>query len=330
MRENERFLLIDQMIAEKGVVSLQELQDVLQVSPATVKRALKKMRDMTNTPIVFSKGRRGYVYDVSQSKLGENGRQPRFSQKRLGLSEDELYALASGIRTCERLAQDGQSFVNDEFATLARRTRTLFGLTDERKDELLLRVKIFEPTLPTTPSGLFPVICSALVEHRRLQTAYESVAGKREILEISPLRLVGKEGLWYLDVYSHDDREYRTLAVRALTQAEVLPTEGLFVHSSELESMLDFLHVKLATDEKKKAVLVFDEEATPKATHEVWHRKQTARVSHNRLTLSFPYGEEDEIVGRILQWGRHVEIKAPEELRRKVCTTLEQILSLYR
>lgn len=330
MRESERFLVIDQMIAEKEVVTLTEFQNVLQVSPVTVKRDLRKMREVTDTPIVYSKGRGGYVYDVSRMKFAQQTAKPRFSVKRLGFSEDELHALVGSMCAYKRLAQDPESAVNDRFSILLARMRTLFGFTDERENELLSRIKIFEPTVPTKPTSFFPVICSALCEHRRLQTAYEPVAGECEILEVSPLRLVCKEGLWYLDVYSYLDREYRTLALSGLTQAEVLPTEGIVIPSEELALKLDQLHTKPVTSEKQKAELLFDEVSTPVATLEVWHRKQKASVSNKRLTLTVPYGDDDEIVNRILKWGVHVEVKAPEELRRKICTTLEQILSLYR
>ena len=104
MRESERFLLIDQIIAEKGVASLQELQTVLQVSAITVKRDLRKMREKMDAPIVYSRERRGYCYDVNRTRLVTQSETPRFSNKRYWYSEDELQAWVAGMRSYERLS----------------------------------------------------------------------------------------------------------------------------------------------------------------------------------------------------------------------------------
>lgn len=330
MRESERFLLIDQIIAEKGVASLQELQTVLQVSAITVKRDLRKMREKMDAPIVYSRERRGYCYDVNRTRLVTQSETPRFSNKRYWYSEDELQAWVAGMRSYERLAQDGESWRRDEWVKLLGRMRTLFGLTDERTAELLSRVKIFEPFPRQEPSRFFPVVGSALCEHRRLQTAYEPVAGQRELLEVSPQRLVFRAGLWYLDVYSYQERQYRTLLLTGLTDVSLLPNEGHLLCGEEL-ARLDRLHADTSLESKgQKAELIFDEDVSSSAALEVWHPQQTARMIRQRLSLTVPYENEDEMVGRILKWGSHVEVRSPLELRRKICTTLEQILSLYR
>lgn len=64
MQDSMRRVLIDRLLTDKSVVTLQELQDVLKVSIPTIKRDLRYMRKELKAPIVYSRTRGGYLYDL--------------------------------------------------------------------------------------------------------------------------------------------------------------------------------------------------------------------------------------------------------------------------
>ena len=61
MQDSMRRVLIDRLLSDKSVVTLQELQDVLKVSIPTIKRDLRYMRKELKAPIVYSRTRGGYL-----------------------------------------------------------------------------------------------------------------------------------------------------------------------------------------------------------------------------------------------------------------------------
>ena len=54
MNATERFYRINQLISERGVVAVQDLQRTLEVSPATLKRDLAFMRERLNAQLTSS------------------------------------------------------------------------------------------------------------------------------------------------------------------------------------------------------------------------------------------------------------------------------------
>ena len=59
MQDSMRRVLIDRLLSDKSVVTLQELQDVLKVSIPTIKRDLRYMRKELKAPLVYSRTRGG-------------------------------------------------------------------------------------------------------------------------------------------------------------------------------------------------------------------------------------------------------------------------------
>ena len=92
MQDSMRRVLIDRLLSDKSVVTLQELQDVLKVSIPTIKRDLRYMRKELKAPIVYSRTRGGYLYDLP---AGKSGASPEF--QRFWFSAQELYVVVKMV-----------------------------------------------------------------------------------------------------------------------------------------------------------------------------------------------------------------------------------------
>jgi predicted DNA-binding transcriptional regulator YafY len=86
MSINERFYKIDQLLSDRRSVTFKELQDALEVSPATLKRDLAYMRDRLNAPIVFDRELGGYRFE--KQSIGTQYELPG-----LWFSAEEIHAL---------------------------------------------------------------------------------------------------------------------------------------------------------------------------------------------------------------------------------------------
>ena len=88
MGQTERLYKIRHALAAGRCVTPARLQADLEVSPATLKRDIRHLRDRMNTPVRWCRERRGWVLDQAQPQLGTQYELPG-----LWLSADEVHAL---------------------------------------------------------------------------------------------------------------------------------------------------------------------------------------------------------------------------------------------
>ena len=150
MKSSTRRLIIDRLLAERGVVPFELFEEVLRVSAPTIKRDLRYMREELGAPIQFSKARGGYCYaespDADEHKTVPALRAKRASQSRTfdpfrrtkdrtvklrskqWYSSDELFVLTSTYDLLGQLEADGSSALAKELSPLRARVMDLFNL----------------------------------------------------------------------------------------------------------------------------------------------------------------------------------------------------------
>ena len=67
MSESVRFYRYQTLLSARRAVPAQEFLDTLEISLATFKRDIAKMRDQLGMPIVFDRDRKGYVLEAGHS-----------------------------------------------------------------------------------------------------------------------------------------------------------------------------------------------------------------------------------------------------------------------
>jgi predicted DNA-binding transcriptional regulator YafY len=77
-------------------------------------------------------------------------------------------------------------------------------------------------------------------------------------------------------------------------------------------------------------VLRFSPERARWVQSERWHREQQSEVlPDGSYRLRVPYADERELLMDILRHGRHVEVEAPESLRRAVADEVSAMTGMY-
>jgi len=163
MNSTERLYRINELIHERGTISVTELQRELEISLATLKRDLAFMRERFNAPIVFDRDAGGYRFD-------KPGVGPRFQLPGLWFSADEILALMSMHQMLDSL---------DPGALLGRRLKPLLGRLEKALEteadtaqEVIRRVKIVPSQRRRVVIQWFELVGRALMARRRIRIDY--------------------------------------------------------------------------------------------------------------------------------------------------------------
>jgi len=322
MNATERFYRINQLISERGVVAVQDLQRTLEVSPATLKRDLAFMRERLNAPIVFDRDAGGYRFD-------KPGVGPRFQLPGLWFSADEILALMSVHQMLDSL--DAGGVLGKQIKPLLARLESALATAAAPAEEVLRRVKVMPSQRRRVVVQWFELVGRALVARRRIRIDYFTRSrNERSTRDVSPQRLVHYRNNWYLDGWCHRSEGVRMFALDSIESAVLTDAKAKDVSLKQVDEETAGGYGIYRGKDLQWATLVFSPEAARWVRFEVWHEEQRTReLPDGRFELKVPYSQPIEIEMDVLRHGEHVEVIAPRELRKKVATRLEAARKAY-
>jgi predicted DNA-binding transcriptional regulator YafY len=318
----ERFYRIDRLLKERPPVPFAELQRVLEVSRATLKRDLDYMRDRFNAPIEYDRAARGYRFGVRRSG-------PRYELPGLWFSADEAHAL---LTMRKLLVELDPGLLGPHIEPLLERLRAILGSGAHSWTEVERRIRILQPGRRGARGAQFGVVATALLRRRRLRIRHYHRAEDRETeREVSPQRLVHYRDNWYLDAWCHLRNGLRSFAVDAIREAVLLDGRAKEVARNALDDYLTSGYGIFAGRPVGWAQLRFAPRAARWAAAQTWHPQQRVRAeADGSWILELPYADDRELLMDILRYGADVEVLGPPALRRRVAETLAQAAARYR
>jgi predicted DNA-binding transcriptional regulator YafY len=322
MNQTERLYRIDQLLHERGCVSVADLMRELEVSLATLKRDLAHLRDRLHAPIVFDRDAGGYRF--VKPKVG-----PRYQLPGLWFSAEEVLALMTMYRMLESMDTGG--LLGPHIKPLMTRLSVLLESADGSAREMLRRIHLLPAQARRVQPRFFEVIGAALVKRRRLQIDY-FVRSRNEhsSREVSPLRLVHYRGNWYLDAWCHKSEGIRMFSLDAIERAAMTDRRAKDVSLKQVDEELAAGYGIYRGTKLTWATLVFSPEAARWVRAEVWHpRQQTAELPDGRYELKVPYSESAELEMDILRHGENVQVAGPPALRAAIARRLRQAAATY-
>ena len=229
MGRTERLFRITSLLREAKKIRFTEMLDRLDVSPATLKRDLKYLRENLGTPIHYDAFERAYQMDT-------NGHKGKREIPGFWFDESELLALAFACRLLEEL---------DPHQQLAPRLRLVIErLTaslpkDAWQGDWMDRIRLFMPGRREVPSQIFDAASAAVLQRRRLRIRYFTRSRDvRSDREVSPQRLIFQKA-WYLDAHCHKVDALRRFSLDAIESATVLDASTFDIDLARLEQMFD-------------------------------------------------------------------------------------------
>ena len=314
MNPIERIYKIQHLLQEKKIVPLQTFLDSMEVSLATFKRDLERLRDRFGAPVIYDRALNGYCYDHNhQSQDMSTSELPG-----LWFSEAEATALITMQQLLSSLDQGG--LIGPHVEPLMTRIDSILGGENASSKELRARIKVIPFANRHAPTENFSQIGFALLKRQRLNISFYS-RSSNEISqrEISPQRLVNYRGIWYLDAWCHLRDSLRSFAVDGIQNINIENKTCKPVSNKILDEYLSGGYGIFAGKANQKVSLRFNPERARWVSTEIWHPEQEARFDNDgNYYLEFPYSNDTDLLLDILRHGSAVEVIAPLELRNKV------------
>ena len=322
MGRPERLYAIDQLLKQRGALTLEEFIAELEVSRATFRRDLDYLRERLHSPILWDAGEKKYRYDGAPEELRS------YALPGLWFNQSEIHALL----TMQQLLDIIESGLLAPH--LGPFKKKLLSLLDKGQiDHAVVgeRVKISPLAKRRTTAACFEVVASALLHRQRLLVTHHNRHTDETLeREISPLRLVYYRDNWYLDSWCHLREDLRSFAVDSMQAVIALPDLAFEISQSEVGVRFDAGYGMFSGTEVQWATLRFSSYRARWIANEVWHRDQVGAFDpEGHYILKLPYNDPRELLGDILRQGAECTIVAPDTLRQMIGEEIGKLTTLY-
>lgn len=322
MSMNERIYIIDQMLAERHVVTIAQLLGKLEVSLATLKRDLALMRDRMQAPIIFDKELGGYRYE-------NQGPASQFELPGLWFSAEEIHALLTMHHLLSNLDTGG--LLGAHIKPLLSRLTALLSTADNPVEEIQKRVRIEMMNVRHVHLKHFEAVGSALVKRKRLHIDYYARGSDQTSQrEVSPQRLINYRGNWYLDAWCHLRNDLRSFSIDSIRRVELLEKKAKNVPNKELDVVLGSGYGIFSGKNVQWATLLFSPEVARWVSNERWHPNQKGRLLvDGSYELKIPYSKDTELLMDILKYGTGVKVMSPASLINRISKEIDGMSTTY-
>ncbi|MRD47440.1 WYL domain-containing protein [Caenimonas koreensis DSM 17982] len=319
MSEFVRLFEYKQLLSGRRAVPRADIIKRLEISPATFKRDIAKMRDQLHVPIKFDRDRDGYYIDQDNSNDNE--------LPGLWFTQQEILAL---VTVQQLLSSLEPGLLGPKLKPLQARLEDLMDKHGLKQHDIAARLRIVHAGKRQVPPQLFEQAAHATMARKRLAIHHMNrQTGETQEREISPQRLVHYRDNWYVDAWCHLRDDLRSFSIDAISAMRVLEEQAKEVDPKAIDDRLGASYGIFGGKPKAWATLKFTPQRARWVKGERWHPMQESRVeADGSYVLSVPYADDRELVGDILRFGADVQVLGPLTLKRKVSKVLLESLAL--
>ncbi len=319
MSETDRLYRYKTLLSHRRAMTADELMAAQEISLATFKRDIAKMRDRLGTPIVFDKDLGGYRLDSDPAATDLPG---------LWFTQDEILALMTIQNMIEQL---DPGLLGPKLKPFRKRLDDMLTRQGLDPQELTQRVRAVHAGKRRMQLAAFEAIAKATFERKQVQIVHTNRQKSETVRRvISPQQLVHYRDNWYVDTWCHLRKDLRSFSIDAITQADLLEATARDVDIAAMRKQLGSSYGIFGGAPKDWAELTFSPSRAEWVRHENWHPEQKG-VMHpdGSYSLSVPYSDERELIGDILRFGADVQVIAPSSLRKQVQKQIERMREMY-
>jgi predicted DNA-binding transcriptional regulator YafY len=319
MSETDRLYRYKTLLSHRRAMTADELMAAQEISLATFKRDIAKMRDRLGTPIVFDKDLGGYRLEANPDSTELPG---------LWFTQDEILALMTIQNMIEQL---DPGLLGPKLKPFRKRLDDMLTRQGLDPQELTQRVRAVHAGKRRMQLAAFETIAKATFERKQVQIVHTNRQKSETVRRvISPQQLVHYRDNWYVDTWCHLRKDLRSFSIDAITQADLLEATARDVDIAAMRKQLGSSYGIFGGAPKDWAELTFSPSRAEWVRHENWHPEQKG-VMHpdGSYSLSVPYSDERELIGDILRFGADVQVIAPSSLRKQVQKQIERMREMY-
>ena len=320
MSEIDRLYSYRTLLTGRRAVPRAEILGKLEISPATFKRDLSKLRDRLNIPVVFDRDLGGYRLDTTDTRQELPG---------LWFSQDEILALLTIQNMLEQLEP---SLLGPKLKPLQQRLDDMLTGQGLSAETLSQRVRLVHAGKRRLKLKCFELVAKATLERKQIRIQhFNRQTGITVERIISPQQMVHYRDNWYVDAWCHLRKEVRSFAVDAITECDQLIEDAKELDADQLRTSMQSGYGIFGGTVKGWAKLKFSPERARWVKQEEWHASQKGReLADGSYILEIPYSDERELLGDILRFGSDVQVISPNSLRNQVLTELKNSSAAYQ
>ena len=308
MSEIVRLYRYRSLLGSMRAIPAAQLMDVLEISSATLKRDIAKLRDQLHVPIEFDRELGGYRLDAKRVEDELPG---------LWFSQGEILALVTIQQLLEQL-QPG--LLGSKLRPLHDRLTQLMDKHGLATQDVAKRIRIVSAGKRIVVAKCFEAIAAATMSRKRLKIwHFNRQNGITSEREVSPQRLVHYRDNWYMDAWCHLRDDLRNFSLDAVTKVEVMEVAAKELADKKIDEAVSGGYGIFNGAPQGWATLKFTPERARWVNGEIWHSMQESKTeADGSYVLSFPYSDDRELIGDIMRFGADVQVLAPAALRSKV------------
>ena len=319
MSEMVRLIRYSELLSSRRLLTKQELMDKLEISLATFKRDIAKLRDQMNVPIVFDRELGGYRLDNTSARTELPG---------FWFSQDEILAL---LTIQSMIGELEPGLLGPKLKPLNDRLNTI--LTSQGLDPAVLtqRVRLLQAGKRRMPLKSIETVAKATLERKQVKVLhFNRQNGDRAERVISPQQLLYYRDNWYVDAWCHLRGGVRSFAIDAFESAELLDQPAKELDPPTLKKNMNSGYGIFGGQATGVAKLQFSAARARWVQFEDWHPDQKGTLAKDgTYTLEVPYSDDRELIGDILRFGSEVKVLGPDSLVRQFRKELEKMKVLY-
>ena len=319
MSEIARLYRYKGLLSRRGAMPASVIQAELEISPATFKRDIAKLRDQLHVPIVFDRDLGGYRMEQGHTDSELPG---------LWFNHDELLAL---LTIQQLLSQLEPTVLASTLKPIKGRLSQLMSQHGLEHHDVAKRILILNAKKRILAPRVFEVLASATMARKRIKICHLNRQNSTTVeREVSPQRLVHYHDNWYLDAWCHLREDLRSFSVDAIEQLQVTDQAAQEVAPEAIDAQMSAGYGIFSGAATQWAQLKFSPKRSQWVSREVWHPDQQSMTeADGSFVLSIPYSDDRELVGDILRFGPDVEVLGPQALKATVQKTLLAAIGRY-
>ena len=320
MAQFDRVYKYKALFNRKRAVSKQALLAELEISEATFKRDLDKMRDFYHYDIVYDR------YDNTYKLQNED---QAYELPGLVFTQKELLAL---LTIQNMITELEPGLLGPKLQPLQERMADLLSSEGLDSASLTKRVRAVHAGKRKLELKCFQSLAQATLERKKVKVQhYNRQRDETTERDISPQQLVHYRDNWYVDAWCHLRNKLQSFSVDAITNCDILEDKAKEVSPKDIKVIMQSGYGIFGGEANYWAKLKFNAVRARWVQSEEWHPEQKGTVNKDgTYTLEFPYSDERELLGDILKFGADVEVLAPKTLKTSLLNAASETLKLYK
>ncbi|HBI16173.1 MAG TPA: hypothetical protein DDY20_11770 [Desulfobulbaceae bacterium] len=307
----ERIYYLHARIQDGRYPNSGDLIGEFEVSAATAHRDIAYLRDRLLAPLAFDQKKNGYYYTDSGFRL------PFADTPRL----------VTLLGVLQKMGEETGLTNLPELRQLQKKIAALVSPKQQGLAELIHCEWI--ETEEVAPS-VFSEVLNGLLNRTRLRITYRSPGEREYVREIDPLRLVNYQGRWYILSWCLLRDSRRLFHLARIIRAERTEKRTEHVLAPDDDCLAGSFGIfKGETAGRYWAEVLLTGTAAKIVRRQRWHPLQRLEVTEEGLHLHLPLTDDRELLMKVLQFGSQARVLAPESLRLKARTEIENMSKNY-